>query len=132
MTHSCETGWFGPFCKPILDLFPNHRFNGGNNVVSTDPSYFTKENFGSISIDWDERKFDVKVHNESGHVVLSTGPIEIGSAANLSEVELDAVAKCVDGHFLPVIQNMIGLALLFMITLAFSKIVLRQAMKKTK
>ena len=130
LTHSCETGWFGPLCKPILDLFPNHRFNGGNNVVSTDPSYFTKENFGSISIDWDERKFDVKVHNESGYVVLSTGPIEIGYAANLSELELDAVAKCVDGHLLPVIQNVIGLAVLVMITLAFSKIVLRQAMKR--
>ncbi len=129
LTHSCETGWFGPFCKPILDLFPNHRFNGGA-VISTDPSYFTKENFGSISIDWDERKFDVKVHNESGHVVLNTGSIEMGSAANLSELELDAVAKCVDGHFLPLIQNIIGLALLVTIALAFSKIVLRQAMKR--
>lgn len=125
LTHSCETGWFGPFCKPILDLFPNHRFNG-RNAVSTDPSYFTKENFGSISIDWDERKFDVKVHNELGHVVLNTGPVEMDYAANLSELELDAVAKCVDGHFLPLIRNIIGLAML----IAFSKFVIRRAMKR--
>ncbi|KAK1744159.1 alkaline phosphatase D family protein [Skeletonema marinoi] len=99
LTHSCLGGWYGGFCKPILDYFPKHRFKGGNVASTDDPSYFTKKNFGSISIDWKTRKFHVKVHNESGQVVLHTGPLEIDTAANLSESELAAVDKCIDGHF---------------------------------
>jgi alkaline phosphatase D len=57
LTHSCDGGWYGPLCQPILDNFPNHRFQGGNVASNTDPSYFTKKNFGSISIDWSTRKF---------------------------------------------------------------------------
>lgn len=112
LTHSCVGGWFGRFCQPILDYFPKHRFQGGNVASETGPSYFTKKNFGSISIDWKTRKFQVKVHNELGHVELNTGPLEIDSAANLSHSELDAVDECIDDHFLTMhhLHNMVALA----------------------
>ena len=131
LSHSCETGWFGPLCKPILDLFPKHRFKGGNVAESTDPSYFTNVNFGSIDIDWTARKFVVSIHNESGQIVLNTGSIELGKAPSLSESELKEVAKCVDGHFIPVIQHVVALAALIMIGLAFYKFALRRSLERS-
>jgi alkaline phosphatase D len=130
LTHSCEGGWYGPLCKPILDRFPMHRFFGGNLDFSKDPSYYTKINFGSISIDWNKREFFVKIHNESGNVVLNTGPLEMDAAANLSESEVDAVPKCVDGHLIPVIQNSAAFAGIMTIAFALYKFVLRPTLKK--
>ena len=130
LTHSCDGGWYGPWCKPILDHFPKHRFQGGSVASNTDPSYFTKKNFGSISIDWTTRKFYVKVHNESGQVVLNTGELEIDASANLSGSELDAVYKCIDGHFLH-LQNM---AAVIIIGLVFHHFLMkrRRTLKRTK
>lgn len=124
LTHSCDGGWYGPFCQPISDYFPKHRFQGGNVASDTDPSYFTKKNFGSISIDWKTRKFDVKVHDESGRVVLNTGPIEIDAAANLSESDLDAVDEKSYLHF----QNMAAVAGLMVIGFLFHRFLIKRRM----
>ncbi len=72
-------------------------------------------------------------HNESGKVVLKTGPIEIDTAANLSESELDAVDKCIDGHFLH-LQNMAAVAALMVIGLVFHQFLMtkRRSRKHTK
>ena len=105
MTHSCNGGWYGRMCQPILNHFGKHRFLGGNVASNTSPSYFTQKNFGSISIDWKEREFHVDVHNELGDIVLHTGPLQMNVAANLNASELAAVEKCIDGHFLVHLQN---------------------------
>lgn len=77
-------------CQPILNHFNKHLLLA---------SILSEKNFGSVNIDWATRKFHVRVHNESGQIVLSTGPLEMDAAANLSENELDAVYECIDGHF---------------------------------
>ena len=100
LTHSCDEPFYGPLCKPILDAFPKHRFKGGNVKDPTAPSYFTSRNFGSIEIDWDERAFQVIVHNDAGDAVLATN-FKMGEIAGMNPHELESVAKCTDGHLRP-------------------------------
>ena len=133
LTHSCVGGWFGPFCKPILDYFPKHRFQGGNAVSESGSSYFTEKNFGSISVDWNTRKFQVKVHNEIGGVELNTGPLAIDVASNLPNSELNAVDECIVDNVLTTYQlhNMVALVGVVMIGLVFLK-KRRRPLKHTK
>lgn len=132
LTHSCVGGWYGRFCKPILDYFPKHRFQGGNVASAADPSYFTNKNFGSISIDWKMRKFNVKVHDESGHVELNTGPLSLDARANLSHSELGAVDRCINDHSLA--SNIVAMAGVVMLGLMFYQFSIkrRQPLQRTK
>ncbi len=120
LTHSCVGGWYGRFCKPILDYFPKHRFQGGNVASAAGPSYFTNINFGSISIDWDTRKFNVKVHDESGHLELNTGPLPLDARANLSKSELDAVDRCINDYSFTNIVAVISFVMLGLVFYQFS------------
>jgi alkaline phosphatase D len=115
LTHSCSgPRLYGPLCQPILNLFPAHRFEGGNVNDASAPSYYTGLNFGSIDFDWSKRSFEVKVHNENGEVILSTGELEMSTAAGMSTQELESVAKCIDGHLVYFMKkmNVTGWALL--------------------
>ena len=100
LTHSCSgPRIYGPLCEPILDLFPKHRFERGNVKDVSAPSYYTGLNFGSIDFDWKARLFEVKVHNEHGDIVLSTGNIGMDIIGNMTVRDLASVTKCIDGHF---------------------------------
>ncbi|KAL3794310.1 hypothetical protein HJC23_012435 [Cyclotella cryptica] len=107
LTHSCDgPKIYGPLCRPILNLFPSHRFEGGNVKDVSLPSYYTGVNFGSIDFDWPSRSFEVNVHDEHGDVFLSTGSLGMDSSAGLTTKELEVVAKCIDGHFLGIVTRM--------------------------
>lgn len=107
LTHSCSgPRLYGPLCQPILNLFPAHRFEGGNVIDASAPSYYTALNFGSIHFDWSLRSFEVKVHNENGEVILSTGELGMGAAAGMTTHELESVAKCIDGHLVHLMKKM--------------------------
>ncbi|KAL7481266.1 hypothetical protein ACHAW6_006943 [Cyclotella cf. meneghiniana] len=107
LTHSCDgPKIYGPLCQPILNSFPSHRFEGGNLKNVALPSYYTGINFGSIDFDWRSRSFEVKVHDERGDVLLSTGSLGMDSVAGLTIKELEGIAKCIDGHFLTIVKRM--------------------------
>lgn len=117
LTHSCSgPRIYGPFCEPILDLFPKHRFKGGNVEDVSAPSYYTGLNFGSIDFDWKARLFEVKVHNEHGDIVLSTGNLGMDMIGNMTVSDLDSVSKCIDGHFYaPANMSYIGCTVIFVL-----------------
>ena len=71
MTHSCRDPFYGRLCGPILDKFPEHRFDPADNGVDVGteprhPSYYTGKNFGSIEIDWGTDRSNEKMDYNSG------------------------------------------------------------------
>ena len=109
LSHSCDgPKIYGPLCQPILNLFTLHRFEGGNLKDISAPSYYTGLNFGSIDFDWAIRSFQVRIHDEYGKLILSTGCLSMDSCADMTPYQLESVAKCIDGHFLLAAKKIIS------------------------
>lgn len=106
LSHACREPFYGPICRPLLDAFSAHRLAGGDPTDAAAPALFTGRNFGSLELRWSSRSFRVRVHDEAGVAVLSTGRLDMDAVAGLSSEDLGAVARCIDGHFWPVVRRM--------------------------
>lgn len=88
MTHTCESPFYGPVCKPLLEFYNSHRYH--------QDTFYTSLNFGTIRIDWGDKtngnsknennnnilgNMEVLIHDRLGHPVLSTGNISITSSS---------------------------------------------------
>ena len=71
LTHSCTTPFFGFMCPYILQAFSNHR--------ASKDAFYTGKNYGTLSIDWLAKSFNVSIHDEEGAVVLSTVVNTVGA-----------------------------------------------------
>ena len=121
LTHSCVGPFYGFLCAPILRAFSANRFRGvssdGGIVGDRDKGdyFYTGRNYGTMDIEWstggesevgksNAKTITVKIHDESGATVLSTGAIKLGGASTntsskaLTSDELSRVKGCVDGH----------------------------------
>ena len=135
LTHSCVGPFYGPLCAPILRAFATNRFRGvildnqrgreGDSSIAYHGEYFyTGRNYGTIDIAWagDDSTQNigtvkVNVHNDTRHIVLSTGAIYIGKRGtkvtnHLTNDELSRVRGCVDGHLRPVTEKMLLIAVI--------------------
>ena len=71
----------------------------------------------------------MNVHDESGDVMLTTGSLKMDAMASMSEQEIDAIAKCIDGHFLPFIRMLVILCLSFLVLVFFYRYALNSNAK---
>lgn len=107
LTHDCSKHIYGKMCKPLLDNFHRHRFGKVSN-------YYIGRNFGTLTIDWESSlnnnnnnaSFEVKVHDDEGHVVLTTGtrpivPFSSPPPEPWREADYQSVPPCMDGHLQP-------------------------------
>lgn len=111
LTHTCTGAIYGPMCKPILNMFSDHRYryNAAGELrreTNDDVNYFTNRNFGSIEFNWKDENdpigtFEVKIHDQHGKVVLSTGKSFLSASTSLKGDDIDNIATCDDGHLIP-------------------------------
>jgi alkaline phosphatase D len=112
MTHTCAEPFYGFLCKPLLDFFHSHRFrdkihdtrptkNDQNQVPGPvdHPYYYIGYNYGTIAFDWEQRSYMAKIHNTSGHTVLSTGwyPLSTNSSRvsnKWTQNDVDRIVSC--------------------------------------
>jgi hypothetical protein len=65
-------------------------------------SYYIGINYGVIHIDWDNSIVEIKVRNQYGQTVLSTGQRTLQTPhPTWSEDELRTINTTMDGHLLP-------------------------------
>lgn len=134
LTHSCQGPFYGFMCKPILNFFSKHRSkysleDGKEQTYASDVNFFTKRNFGSIQIDWDDKvdpvgSATVNVHDHHGNIVLSTGAISLSSSTSLSEEDILNIAQCDDGHLVPLVKRVVLLLVSivsFVLSMSFLK-----------
>mmetsp|Transcript_23012 Transcript_23012/g.26661 ORF Transcript_23012/g.26661 Transcript_23012/m.26661 type:complete len:191 (-) Transcript_23012:54-626(-) len=136
----CVEPFYGPLCGPILDNFPNHRYNtmdnkevGKNNDAAN--NYYTGRNFGSIEIRWaknlekhrysitdNKSNFEnvlthsymkVNVLDVDGKQVLTTGLHPFSTYnSQLTEKQLRKIDGTSDGHLIPFFIGSFALLLL--------------------
>jgi alkaline phosphatase D len=92
LTHSCTMPFYGKLCEPLLTRFGTHR--------RLESDYFLGRNFGTLDVDWRNRRLSIAVHDHGGETVLTTGWRSFSWDA-LTQEELNHVARTVDGHLLP-------------------------------
>ena len=85
MTHHCGQGLYGPLCKPLLEGFNENR--------KSPKGYYIGMNYGTLTMDWEERiaRFEVHSHPEEQTVMqldlpLTTSEIQIDYSNDVSPV----------------------------------------------
>ncbi|GAX21092.1 alkaline phosphatase D [Fistulifera solaris] len=95
LTHDCASPFYGGLCEPLLNTYSSHRHNNIKN-------YYIGINYGVIHIDWDNSTVEIKVRNQDGQTVLSTGQRTLQTPhPTWTEDELRTIHTTMDGHLLP-------------------------------
>jgi alkaline phosphatase D len=113
LTHDCEeSALYGKLCRPLLETFDLHRYNG---ITS---SFYIGLNYGIIHLDWDKSQVVVQVKDSNGAVVLTSPILPIGSTADKSSNDdgygnqyipppYESLPLTWDGHLIPLLQLVI-------------------------
>jgi alkaline phosphatase D len=115
LTHDCEeSALYGKLCRPLLETFDSHRYNGNTS------SFYIGLNYGIIHMDWDKGHVVVHVKDSTGAVVLTSPILPIGSTAEGNNNNSDdgygnkyipppyeSLPLTWDGHLIPLVQLLI-------------------------
>jgi len=112
LTHSCETAFYGPICRPVLNAYSRHRYAHKYN-------YYSGRNFGTIEFYWNKRTMIINVHNITGGIILSTGDIKIGEKFILSQDDFEYIFCFMNNRFVPWIK--FGFIFLFILVVGITK-----------
>lgn len=110
LTHDCSQPVYGRLCQPLLETFHRHRYDSNSNESSSKPNYYIGRNYGTIELDWQRKRYQVRIHDTAGTVVLSTGQWPFAQSP-LTAQDIRTMAAVQDGHLIrPVLVSVAVIA----------------------
>jgi len=119
--------FYGSLCESVLKTWPEHRYQ--KRIKN---NYYIGKNFGSIEIDWADKKdidsgggettMKINVHDVLGKTVLTTGSLPLPAFESHFTPKMISMARGpVDGHMLPTVIRIWGAIFLIVVGVGLRK-----------